>query len=348
MLLFGCKSTDNEVLVITESTYDNVAVAMSAVTREDVILSKNISCTYTQTKEQTISFPVGGKRVSRVYVSEGDTVNVGDLLVKLDDDNLEEQILDLEYKIERNTLLLSYLDKAEEFEKAQAYNNFVYGKDTTDEEALKEYQKLEASIEQNYKYKREDYIDEISFDQKELDRLKAELANSRIYSNMSGVVYKIADRLEGSTTKKGDVVMTIVDNANGIFEVSAGEYAEYLKSDEVVSMTISYGKGAGDYLLKPIDIQSWGEKQYFVIFEGEKADGLEVGNTGTIKAVIDKRENVLSLPIGAVHLADGKSYVYVLDENDLRQIVYIETGLVGDNRIEIIGGLKEGDQVIYK
>ena len=55
---------------------------------------------------------------------------------------------------------------------------------------------------------------------------------------------------------------------------------------------------------------------------------------------------MLTLPLSAVYHADGKPYVYVLDENDFRQIVWIETGLVGDEKVEILSGLNEGDKVV--
>ena len=136
--LSSCNKMEEENIVVIEPEEETSAYGLIAVTRDDVILSKSVTCTYTQTREQTISFPIGGKRVSKVHVNVGDSVNTGDLLIELSEDNLGSQIDELEYKIAKNTLLLSYLDKAEEFDKQSAYNNFVYYTDK-DEDAVKKY-----------------------------------------------------------------------------------------------------------------------------------------------------------------------------------------------------------------
>ena len=77
-------------------------------------------------------------------------------------------------------------------------------------------------------------------------------------------------------------------------------------------------------------------------------DGIDVGTTGTLRLILDKKENVLSLPVGAVNYADGKPYVYVLDDNGFKQMVWVSAGLIGDDLVEITSGLSEGDKVVYR
>ena len=57
---------------------------------------------------------------------------------------------------------------------------------------------------------------------------------------------------------------------------------------------------------------------------------------------------MLTVPLKAVHLASGKSYVYVLGEGNMREVKWIETGLFGDETVEILSGLTEGEKVIIK
>ncbi|MCR4989339.1 MAG: efflux RND transporter periplasmic adaptor subunit [Lachnospiraceae bacterium] len=347
LLLSACNKAEEENIVVIEAEEENAAYGLIAVTKDDVILSKNVTCTYTQTKEQTVSFPVGGKRVSKVHVNPGDTVNPGDILIELSEDNLGAEIDELEYKIAKNTLLLGYLDKAEEFDKESAYNNFVYYTDKSEDD-LKKYDKNVESIERDYDYRREDYKDEIEFDQKKLNKLKSEQSGSKIYATMSGTVYSVAEHLEGSTSQKDEVVMKIVDSRSGFFESSDEDCAKHFKEGDVIEMSIVYGNASGEYELTPYNISSWGEIQRFDILSGPENEGIDVGTTGTLKLILEKHENVLSLPLGAVYHADGKPYVYVLDENNFRQMAFIETGLTGDDKVEITGGLNEGDKVVYK
>ena len=343
----GCAKEEPESVVVIENTEDTASYGLIAVTRSDVVLSKSVTCTYTQTKEQNISFAQGGKRISKVYVNPGDTVQKGDILIELSEDNVGEQIDELEYKIERNKLLLGYLDKAEEFDKESAYNSFVYYTDKSEDE-LKKYDKNIEKIERDYEYRREDYNDEIEFDQKKLNELKSRQNGSKVYAQMSGTVYSVAENLEGQTSRKDEVVMKIVDNKSGFFETSDEDCLKNFKDGDVISMSIVYGNASGDYELTPYNISSWGEIQRFDILNGPDNEGIDVGTTGPLKLVLEEKKSVLSLPLGAIYYADGKPYVYMLDENNLRQIIWIETGLVGDDKVEITGGLDEGDKVVYK
>ncbi len=346
-ILSSCNKTEEENIVVIEPEEETSSYGLIAVTRDDVILSKSVTCTYTQTKEQTVSFPVGGKRVSKVHVNVGDSVKTGDLLIELSEDNLGSQIDELEYKIAKNTLLLGYLDKAEEFDKQSAYNSFVYYTDK-DEDDLKKYDKNIESIERDYDYRREDYNDEIEFDKKKLSALKSEQSGSKIYATMNGTVYSVADHLEGSTSKKDEVVMKIVDSRSGFFETADEDCQRLFKEGDVIEMSIVYGDASGDYELTPYNISSWGDIQRFDILSGPDNEGIDVGTTGTLKLVLERKDSVLCLPLGAIYHADGKPYVYVLDENNFRQMVWIETGLTGDDKVEITKGLSEGDKVVYK
>ena len=69
---------------------------------------------------------------------------------------------------------------------------------------------------------------------------------------------------------------------------------------------------------------------------------------GNIVYTIDARENVLTLPSKVIRTADGRNYVYVLGENDVREVKWIETGLWGDTMVEVISGLEEGEYVVQK
>ena len=347
MLLSGCGDVKEDKTVVVDNTTDSTAYGLVTVTKGDVVLTKSITATYMQSKEQTVSFPIGGKRVSKVHVHQGDSVEKGDLLIELSQDNLEERIDELEYKIEKNRLQLGYLDSAQNFDEEDAYNGFVYNTSNIEEDDVKKYEKNQASIRQSYEYKREDYNDEIEFDTRKLNELKTELNNSRIYSVMSGTVYTVADGLEGSMSKKDEVVMTIVDNASGLFETKEPEFVEYFHEGEPVPMDIVYGSASGAYEVVPHDMASWGETQQFEVFSGPDNEGIDVGTSATIRVTLKKKENVLMLPGGTVYHADGKPYVYMLDENNFRQITWIETGLEGDDTVEITGGLKEGDKVVY-
>ncbi|MBQ7680473.1 MAG: efflux RND transporter periplasmic adaptor subunit [Butyrivibrio sp.] len=346
--LSGCSEAEEEQTVVLETEEETVDYALVTVNRGDVVLSKSLNVTYTQTREQEVSFPVGGKRVSKVHVHAGDSVHTGDLLVELSAGDVEEQMDEAEYRLAKDRLQLTYIDAAQDFAVEEMYNNFVYHTKEIGEEELEAYEKKKAELEQEYEYKREDIRDDIEFDQKQLDELRTEQHTSRIYATMDGVVYTVTDGLEGSTSKKDAVIMTIVDNASGLFEMKEPDYADCFHEGEAVPMSIVYGSASGEYELLPHEMNSWDETQRFSLLSGPDNDGIDVGTSGTLHVTLEKKENVLTLPLAAVYYADGKPYAYILDENGFRQMVWISVGLTGDSLVEIVDGLEEGDQVVKR
>lgn len=67
--------------------------------------------------------------------------------------------------------------------------------------------------------------------------------------------------------------------------------------------------------------------------------------TATANIIIDSKNNVFSVPSSAVQISDDQSYVRML-KNGVEQRAAVETGLASDSEIEIVTGLKEGDEVI--
>ncbi len=68
---------------------------------------------------------------------------------------------------------------------------------------------------------------------------------------------------------------------------------------------------------------------------------LKPGMTAHCKIIVDRLENVLTIPIDAVELKNGKSIVHKANGSP----VVIETGLSNDDFVEVKQGLAEGDKI---
>lgn len=77
----------------------------------------------------------------------------------------------------------------------------------------------------------------------------------------------------------------------------------------------------------------------------EQQSGLLPGFTVDVKIITVPEKNRLVVPYEAVVEREGHSYVYVVKDGQARR-VKIKTGLQGDLKIEVKGGLKKGDTVI--
>lgn len=348
-MLTGCApvGSEEENIVLIEKEAEAIVYDMAVVTVADVVKTEKVKCVYQQVKDEQVSFSVGGKRIDKVYVEKGDAVKKGQLLAALDTGNAADKIEALEYSIARNELTLENLQVNEYNELSALWLNFGYGTNTS-QEAKKNVEASAAQIQQRYKYSREDCEDAIALDKKELELLQKELKQANLYAGMDGTVSFLKSNLEGSAAIAGEEIMRIIDSTDCLFAVDRAEYAQYFNADTRVAMSITSGTGAGDYELVPYDIENWGDKLLFAIAEDDGSRTIDVGTMGMMKVVLGEKKQVLSVPADAVHVADGKSYVYVLGEDNMREVKWIETGLIGDVNAEVISGLKEGEKVIIQ
>lgn len=347
-MLTGCAAAGNEEenIVLIEKEAETIVYDMAVVTIADVVKTEKVKCVYQQVNDEQVSFEVGGKRIDKVYVQKGDTVKMGQLLATLDTGNAADAIETLEYRIARNELTLSYSQINEDDELSVLWLNYIYYGGT---DAAKEVLEANiASVQQRYEYSREDCQDAIALDKKELELLQKELKQANLYAGIDGTISFLKSNLEGSTSIAGEEIMRIIDSTECLFAVDLTEYAQYFEEGVTVSMSISSGTGAGNYELLPYDMENWGEKLLFTIADDDGSRTIDVGTMGMMKVVLGERSQVLSVPTQAVHIADGKSYVYVLGADNVREVKWIETGLMGDTNTEVISGLAEGEKVIIQ
>lgn len=344
----GCSTAEEEDrLIIAEKEEIETVYSLVTAAIGDVTDTETIRCTYKQVKEEEISFPVSGRVVSAVYVADGEEVQKGQLLAELAEAGVKEEIRTLEYTIARNQILLEQSKEDEEDELYGRWLQFQYQSKLTETDVAA-WEADKESIAQKYEYLREDYNDTISIARIKLQELEEEIEQSRIYAGMSGTVSYVQTDLEGSTTVKEEVVIRIIDGTECVFESDSTEYADCFDADTKAEFLIVTETGAVRCYLTPFDMEHWGEKMYFAVADEDMELNAEAGSAGTLKVITARKEQVLNIPLRAVHVADGQSYVYVVGENNMREVKWIETGMSGDSTVEILSGLEEGEKVILK
>lgn len=96
--------------------------------------------------------------------------------------------------------------------------------------------------------------------------------------------------------------------------------------------------------LEPPTEEGASSRVYFVI--QEEGLLLYTGIPGTITVTLDTRDNCLYIPSRAVNIVNDEKIVYVENEDGIRSILSIETGMDTGNYVEVISGLSLGDKVI--
>lgn len=344
--LTACSTTgpDDEKVIIVEKEEEQLVYKLTVASVGDVVKTERIKCTYQQMKDQDVSFALNGRRVTKVYVKEGDMVKKGQLLAELGSEDIRNQMDDLEYQIARNKMLLEHSQINEDNNISLLWANLLYYRMGSENSVKSQV----ANMQQSGRYYREDLQDKIDFDEQQLESLQKTVKQSSVYANMDGTVSFVKENLEGSTSEKDEVVISVIDNTDCLFTVEGVEYADRFKADDLLDMDVISGTGTGAYVLKPAHMEQWKEKLLFSIVEQPEGISPEVGAMGYMAIVVDKVENAICLPLEAIHVAEDKSYVYVLDDDGNRQLLWIETGLEGDTSVQVLSGLSEGDKVILR
>ena len=343
----SCTTEEEPPLITVESGDDTLDYSFVTCVRDDLYSVVAIKCEYSKNAEQEVFFPVSGKKIDKVYVNIGDEVKKGDVLASLNIGSLKTDIEDLEYSIKRNELLLGYVSEQESLDMQSVYLDFAYsGGFAQGNEEYKD-NRLKSITEGNDRTE-QGYNDTLEFDKRKLSKLKKDYSDSMVYADFDGTVSYVADGLEGSTTNIEKCIMRIIDNEEGYFETEASDYVSYFSEGEKLNMKVLFGDGKGEYELLPMNMDQWGDKQYFSIASGEKTAELGAGSRGEIYIVTDERKDALCIPVSTVRYAGDDSYVYVLNDSGLRDVRWITTGIEYDGKVEVTSGLEEGEKVITR
>lgn len=347
----GCGVPDGEsegesVLVLKKEQDGASAYTLTEVIVTDFEKTASVRFNYTEARSEDVFFPVSGKRVEKVYVNLGDRVEKGQLLAILEGGDHAEEIRELEYQIARAKIQYAYLDENEEYELSDRRWHFTYQSSGSEEEEEKLQSDLE-NIRQKYQYKREDCQDVIDMASMRIVSYQKEMEEGCIYAGMDGVVHRFGGNMDTILSDVSKPAFTIIDDSRCLFEASgAAEYVGAFYEGEIYELSV--GKDSRVCQVRPWHMETWEDRIYLELLEGDGTEDIEVGTYAYLKLMLGKRENVLAVNRKAIHTADGRSYVYVLGDNDIREVKWIETGLSGDTLTEIVSGLEEGEAVILK
>lgn len=343
----GCATTsgEDEPVVLIEQEEEGIDYSLVVATIKDVVSSKKIKCTYRQVKDAQVSFSVSGRAVSEVYVKQGDQVKKGQLLAELVSDNIDEKSSDLQYSLDKSTLLMKQANESMKFEIDSKKEEYSL-RDSTDENKKLLRSEIEA-IKKNYKYNIQSLQDSIDIDTMRLNEIKKEKESGYLYATMSGTISYLKEGLLNSTSKKDEKVIKIIDSSQCVFSSTDTEYKDYFEKDQEIELTINIGTYAGTYKVVPYKLNTWSDEMEFLLSDDCNIS-LEIGTSAEMIIILNKKEQVLAIPKEAIHVADNQYYVYVLGANNFREVQYIETGLFGNDFVEVTDGLVEGDKVILK
>jgi len=181
--------------------------------------------------------------------------------------------------------------------------------------------------------------------------LSSKINQSRLISSISAQVIRV-EKQEGETANAGEIVISLLPKKP--FQIKADIYEEDIASvnigNPVKIQLIAFpdlaitGTVAS---IEPIDKIIDGVVYYEISIDFDKEiKGLKPGMSADIVIEVLSKDNVIIIPGSVLIRKNGKLYVDTMI-NDKTIEKEVKTGVNGDdNQVEIIKGLKEGEQVI--
>jgi RND family efflux transporter MFP subunit len=342
----------------SESVPQNQVVT---VQRGDLIVDITASGNLALSLKEDLAFEMGGT-VEEVMVEEGESVEKGQLLAKLDTSEWDKDLITLERNLLQAKISLKKaeltLEKAEEETVTLITGDIVYAE---------------------------------TFDQDEIDilELEVELAEARLKDAQEaleealGAGPEITAPFDGFITKvnveggddilKGTVAVTLADpnkfeadilvsemdipqvklGGDASVQVDAMQGMSLPAKVTHISPTATIQQGVVNYNVK-VEVQSLetvmqqaqgGQQGQMptILPEGFQ---LREGSTVTVSIIVEQKTGVLLIPNGAITSQKGQSYVQVILPTGATEQRAIQTGISNWQYTEVTSGLSEGEKVV--
>lgn len=297
---------------------------ISTITAKDTVFNHFLELQAdVQTKENILLNAEFAGTLQQVYVTEGQKVSKGQMLAKIDDGGLSQQLAQLE--VQANLAKTT-------FERQQNLWNQKIGS---------EIQYLQAKT--NYEAQA-----------KAVSQMKSQLAKTVIRAPFSGTIDDVITE-KGSVVAPGAPVMRIVSLNNMYLEAEVPE--KYIKSitkgsDVIVDFPI-LGTSLETTISQASSYINPGNRSFKIQINIPNKDGqIKPNLTGKIRIKDYSNPKVITVPISIIsENAEGEQYLYIVeniakDNSATAKKLIVTTGKTQGNEIEILKGINDGDQII--
>ncbi len=372
------------LLVPQQETYNLNDYQSMVVQRGNLAQTTQASGAVNIPVQMQVASPQAGS-ADALFVKEGDSVDKGWALARLDVPDLLEQLDDLESELD--SIARSYYKSVQQNQitnKRAGRDIVALKKDITEAEderdRLAELVKINAARKADLdaaekqvddlrdgKAEKELQLEEnielqaidaeistanIARTRIKIDRLNTEIEEATIRSPMTGVIQELDETvgISGSTIKAGQVLFTVVDPSSAIIELDVDEqYAAALEPDMPVTLTINNSKSVGTIASvgQVAQLSSDGLGATITVKVNPAPDSGDLLQGTTVVGVFELglKEGILLLPRGPFLTTGSQRYLYVVEGNKAHRRE-VAFGEVQGNYIEVLKGVEAGDKVI--
>ena len=306
--------------------YESAAYQFAVARVDTLVQYVDASAQRIPAREESLAFEVQAL-IKEVYVETGTFVEEGDLIAELEKTDLERRLDDALYEMSRL-----------ELRRRHAEETYLLGK---------KYEKVSFVDDHAYERTAADFVTRMQILRLDIEKIHERITERFLYSTMDGSVTYVKRVKDGDRSIEKERFVTISDTTVSVFIVT-GMNAQYFIAGDTVQMKMS-GSDFFDIVVadaEEIGVYNPGEAAAYFALTDIPAE-LMNAKYATVRYIIEVKEDVLSLPGRAVNEVQGVKFVYMLNEENVREQVTVETGMVATNgNVEILSGLKDGDSVI--
>ncbi len=190
---------------------------------------------------------------------------------------------------------------------------------------------------------------QLEIEQNTLTMYQAEYDGSKILAPMSGQVSYVYDLEPGTEMDPYKVLARIADPEALYVNAEFPESITFKKGDKV-KIIVADMEYEGVISYSPTEAREAGDENgnaLYADFVGEKPAFAYLGSLADIKKVKASSENAIVIPKHLVKSDGEREYVQIYADGEKIEVDVV-TGITNATEIEIVSGLKEGDQVIVK
>ncbi len=334
--LFGCGSKESSSFEKPSKALTQLSEERQVEVAEAVLkpISYNLSAVGSlRTPEQVTISPKKAGIISKIFVSEGDRVKKGQLLVQLDDVEAKLQV-----------------------ERAEARLREAEASLETNRTTLERYKRLlDSKVISQQSY--DDFTLKVKLDEARLDLAKTELHLARqnlmdhqIFSPIDGIVnLKMASIGEHVNVAPKDEILKIIQMdplelefyvpENWVGRMELGNRIQFTVkaySEETFSARLQFISPTADPATRNVKMRAVAPNPHYRLKPGFFAE-VTILSGGKMKGLL--------VPESALLSQEGKPYVYIV-LNGVAHRREVETGIRMDGLVEITKGLRSGEKVI--
>ncbi|MDR2081102.1 MAG: efflux RND transporter periplasmic adaptor subunit [Campylobacteraceae bacterium] len=338
---------------------DSTQYMTEKVKRGDIVRSVSAVGEVGALKLVNVGVQASGQ-IESIHVSIGDKVKKGDLIAKIDSTSQKNELYVTEAKLESYKSQL----KSSEVALKMAESRYNRSKMLLENDAIS-HQEFE-NIENEYELAKSKAIETDSLIKQtkiSLETAKKNLDYTVISAPLDGTIVSLPVKVGQTVNAMMDTptIAQIADlsSVEILMEISEGDILK-VKPNQIVRFSILSDSAVYETSVKSIDpaLTTLTNNKYSGVTAANEAiyyyaraevanpdERLRIGMTTQNFIEIEKRGNVLIVPLSAVYEKDGRKYVQILAGKYV-QTKEITTGLSDDVFMEVRSGLAEGEEVI--